>query len=252
MAEGKTSDGPRIPGKEAMQPELRKRFYKAVSTEPRGEEYIVMLDGRPVRTPSKTILSLPNVELASELAQEWDGQVDVIDPATMTMTKIANTAVDGVTNKEDEVRAELVKFAGNDLLCYRADHPQELVERQKLVWDPLLTWAATTYGAEFQQTAGIMPITQADETLDAFDKALVPENALGLSALHVLVTLSGSAVLALAVRHGHVSPQEAWAAAHVDEDWQIAQWGEDTEAQERRDKRWAEFSAAARFLELIG
>ena len=252
MAEGKPSDGPRIPGKEAMQPELRKRVYKSVLTEPRGDEYVVMLDGRPVRTPSKSVLSLPNVELASELAQEWDSQVDVIDPATMTMTKIANTAIDGVTNKEDEVRAELVKFASNDLLCYRADHPQELVERQKLVWDPLLTWAATTYGAEFQQTAGIMPITQAEDTLDAFDKALVPENALGLAALHVLVTLSGSAVLALTVRHGHLSPHDGWAAAHIDEDWQIAQWGEDAEAQERRDKRWAEFRTAARFLELIG
>ncbi|MAI48818.1 MAG: ATPase [Hyphomicrobiaceae bacterium TMED74] len=235
-----------------MQPELRKRVYKSVLTEPRGDEYVVLLDGRPVRTPSKSVLSLPNVELASELAQEWDSQVDVIDPATMTMTKIANTAIDGVTNKEDEVRAELVKFASNDLLCYRADHPQELVERQKLVWDPLLTWVATTYGAEFRQTAGIMPVTQAEDTLDAFDKALAIENALGLAALHVLVTLSGSAVLALAVRHGHLSPHDGWTAAHVDEDWQIAQWGEDAEAQERRDKRWAEFRTAARFLELIG
>ena len=97
-----------------------------------------------------------------------------------------------------------------------------------------------------------MPITQSEDTLDAFDKALVTENALGLAALHVLVTLSGSAVLALAVRHGHLSPQDGWTAAHVDEDWQIAQWGEDAEAQERRDKRWAEYSTAARLLELIG
>ena len=250
MADGKADNGPRIPGKEAMQPELRKRFYKTVAAEPSGDAFVVTLDGRTVRTPGKVVLALPNVELASELAQEWESQADVIDPATMTMTKIANTAIDGVRDKEGEVRAELVKFAGNDLLCYRADHPQELVQRQMRTWDPILQWVATTYGAELSQTAGIMPITQSDEALKAIDKALVSENALSLAALHVLVTLSGSAVLGLAVRHAHVSAEEAWAAAHLDEDWQIAQWGDDDEATERRNKRWAEFSAAARFLAL--
>ena len=252
MADEKASNGPRIPGKEAMKPELRKRFYQSVATEPAGEEFTVTLDGRAVRTPGKALLALPNVELASELAQEWNNQVDVIDPATMIMTQIANTGIDGVREKEDDVRAELVNFAGSDLLCYRADHPQELVELQEATWNPILSWAAGTYGIELSQTEGIMPVTQSETALNAMGNAFASEGALGLSGLHVLITLSGSAVLGLAVRHGHLSPEAAWIAAHVDEDWQIAQWGDDEEAQERREKRWVEFSTAARFLELIG
>lgn len=250
MADERKSNGPRIPTRDPMQPELRKRFYKSATVEPLDGTFAVVLDGRPVRTPGKVLLSLPNQELASELAREWDDQIEVIDPATMTMTKIANTAIDGVRDKEHEVRAELVNFAGNDLLCYRADHPQELVQRQREAWDPILAWMVANTGAELVQTAGIMPIVQSQSALEAVDKALISENALALSALHVLVTLSGSAVLGLAVRDEFLDPDAAWTAAHVDEDWQISQWGEDAEAQERRQKRWAEFLAAARFLEL--
>lgn len=251
MADETSGNEPRIPGKEAMQPELRKRFYKVVATEASGHGFVVTLDGRVVRTPGKAQLELPSAELAGEVAKEWERQAEFIDPATMIMTKMANTAIDGIRGQEAAVRAELVKFAGNDLLCYRADHPQELVQRQQAAWDPVLTWVHTTYGAEFAQTAGIMPVTQSDAALSAIDGALAGEDALSLSAMHVLITLSGSALLGVAVRAGHLTPKEAWDLAHLDEDWQIAQWGEDAEAQERREKRWTEFTAAARFLELL-
>ncbi|MEM8972154.1 MAG: ATP12 family protein [Pseudomonadota bacterium] len=251
MADEKSSSEPRIPGKEAMQPELRKRFYELVSTQASDKGFVVTLDGRSIRTPGKAQLVLPSSELAGELAKEWERQADFIDPATMIMTKMANTAIDGIQGQEAAVRSELVKFAGNDLLCYRADHPQELVQRQKTAWDPILAWVHTTYAAEFAQTAGIMPVTQSETALNAIDRAFAGEDALSLSAMHVLITLSGSALLGLAVRVGHLTPKEAWDLAHVDEDWQIAQWGEDAEAQERREKRWSEFSAAARFLELL-
>lgn len=239
------------PGREALERALPKRFYNEVMTESLPDGYCIALDGRPVRTPGKNRLVLPSVALASAIAQEWQAQGDVIDPAAMPLTKIANTGIDGVADKMAEVRAEIVSYAGNDLICYRAAHPQELVERQAVTWDPVLAWAEEACGVALKVATGIMPVAQTQEALVATDAAWRDLDALALAAGHVLVSLSGSNLLALAVLRGHLDVEAAWAAAHVDEDWQISQWGEDAEAQERRELRRREFQAAADFLQLM-
>ncbi len=243
----------KVPGKEATTVPLPKRFYANVTIEPAASApgFAIMLDGRSVRTPNKMPLVVPTQSLADAIAAEWSAQGERIDPQTMPLSKLAITAIDGVRGAAAEVAADIVKFAGSDLLCYRADGPKPLVERQAAVWDTILQWCEVEFGARFNCAHGIMPIEQDREALDRIAAEVAPFDALALTSLHVMTTLTGSALLALAHAKGSLSAEEAWAAAHVDEDWQISQWGEDAEAVARRGRRWAEMQAASRFLELL-
>jgi chaperone required for assembly of F1-ATPase len=229
-----------------------KRFYRAVSVAGAPPAVRVLLDGQPIRTPAKRELALPGTALAEAVAAEWADQGGHIDPATMPLTRLANSAIDGVVGREDEVRADIVKYAGNDLLCYRAEAPAELVRRQAEAWDPLLAWAREALGARLVLARGIVPIDQPEASIEAISAALAKLNAYGLAAHHVMTTLTGSAVLALALGAGRLTAEDAWAAAHIDADWQIGQWGEDAEAKARRARRWAEMQAASRLLVLLG
>lgn len=229
-------------------PELPKRFYEAADYVPEAGGFVIRLDGRPVRTPGRAALSVPSEPLASALAGEWAAQGERIDPSTMPLTRIVNSAIDGVSGKVPEVRAEIAAFAGSDLLCYRAEGPAGLVARQETAWSPILAWAYQALGARFLLAAGIVPVRQPDEALRRVAAALEPAEPLRLAALHVTTTLTGSALLALALAAGRLSAAEAWDAAHVDEDWQWGQWGEDAEARARREARRREFEAAALIL----
>jgi chaperone required for assembly of F1-ATPase len=168
----------------------------------------------------------------------------------MPLTKLANTTLDGVIGREAAVRAEITAYAGNDLLCYRAERPDALVQRQHERWDPLLIWVTDHFGARLHTTAGVMPVRQAEDCITRLGEAIAALDAYALAAGHVITTLTGSAVLALALLHGRLSAEQAWESAHVDEDFQIEQWGEDAEARKRRDARSAEMLAAAQFYAL--
>jgi chaperone required for assembly of F1-ATPase len=233
-----------------QRPPLPKRFYKEV-TVTAGEPFGVHLDGKPLRTPAKKHLLVPVRALVEAVADEWRGQAEHIDPATMPLTRLANSILDGVAGQEHAVRAEIVKYAGSDLVCYRADGPPALVQRQAEAWDPVLAWAQQALGVRFETGSGIMPVSQPASDVTAVDGALAGLDAFRLAGLHVITTLTGSALLALAHTRGHLSAEAAWAAAHVDEDWQISKWGEDTEASARRARRWAEMQAASRLLQLL-
>ena len=247
----KVPAGSNVPGKEALRPPLPKRFYKDVSVVKAENGYSIQLDGRPVRTPKKLPLIVPTRPLADAIAEEWVAQTERIDPAMMPLSKLAITAIDGVTGSMDEVAADIVRFAGSDLLCYRAEAPAALAEAQALAWDPILRWVEAETGARFLLAEGVMPVTQGREALSRFGDLVAPFDAYALTALHVMTTLTGSAFLALAAAKGRLSAEEAWSAAHIDEDWQIARWGVDVEAADRRARRHAEMLAASRFLGLL-
>lgn len=225
-----------------------KRFYKDVTLSQAIGGWSVLLDGRSIKTPGKRALLLPSESLAAAVADEWRAQEKIIDPGAMPLTRIANTAIEAVSDKMDEVAADIVAFAGSDLLCYRAADPEALVARQSAAWDPIVQWAASELGARFILAQGVMPIEQPAAALARVGEAVRPLDAFQLSGLHVATTLSGSALLALAVLKGRLNPQEAWAAAHVDEDYQISAWGPDEEAAERRAFRWGEMQAACLVL----
>jgi chaperone required for assembly of F1-ATPase len=232
---------------------LRKRWYKAVTVASGGAAtFRILLDGKPVRTPAKADLAVPARGLAEAIAAEWEAQHTHIDAAAMPVTRLANSAIDGVAVRLAQVRADIVAFAASDLVCYRAEGPEPLVQRQRQHWDPVLAWAREALGARFEVAAGLMPVAQPEGVAAAVAAALADLDAFRLAALHVMTTLTGSALLALAHARGALSAEAAWAAAHVDEDWQISQWGQDAEAAARRARRWAEMQAASRMLALLG
>jgi chaperone required for assembly of F1-ATPase len=212
----------------------------------------VLLDGRPMHTPAKAVFAVPSQALAEAIAAEWAAQRDRIDPASMPLTRIANSAIDGVRGREQEVRADIAQYAASDLVCYRAEGPAELARRQAEAWDVVVAWAGEALGARLRIGVGIMPVAQPEAALRRVGAALDGLEAFALTAVHIITTLTGSALLALAHARGRLTAEAAWAAAHVDEDWQISQWGEDTEAMARRQRRWAEMAAASRMLALLG
>ncbi|WP_026622839.1 chaperone required for assembly of F1-ATPase [Ensifer sp. WSM1721] len=236
-----------------MQKPLAKRFYKHASVAPADDGgYAVLLDGRPVRTPAKRPLAVPTEKLAALLAAEWDAQTEVIDPGAMPLTRIVNTAIDGVALDHRAVFDDVLRFAGSDLLCYRADSPAGLVKRQNDIWNPVLDWAAHSLGARFILAEGVIHQEQPREAISAYAEGLRPfATPLGLACLHTITSLTGSALLALALAKGRLSAEEAWEAAHVDEDWQIEHWGTDEEAFKRRENRWREMQAAATVLDAL-
>ena len=239
----------KVPGREQIQP-LPKRFYTDVAAEERDGKFVILLDGRGVKTPKKRDLALPTRALAEAVAAEWAEQGERIDPATMPLTRIANTAIDAVADHMAAVAADIEAFAGNDLICYRAEGPAALIARQQAAWDPLITWAHEALGAEFLVGEGVVHIEQHAASIAAVGKALDGAGPFRLAALHIMTTLTGSALIALAHAMGRLTLDEAWAAAHVDETWQAEQWGWDAEALARARHRKQEFSAASRTLTL--
>ena len=232
----------------ARQEALPKRFYEKAEIVENDGAYEVRLDGRPVRTPGRSLLAFPRRDMADAVAAEWAAQGERIDPVTMPATRLANTAIDGVAPAMDAVREDIVRYAGSDLVCYRADGPEGLVEREAERWDPFLDWAQRELGANFVLAEGVMHVDQPAEAIRAVARTTARiEDPFRLAATHVMTSLTGSALIALAVTAGAFTGDEAWQAAHVDEDWNTERWGEDAEAAERRALRERDMRIAVLF-----
>lgn len=228
-------------------PQPRKRFYQTVGVDEGPDGFVLLLDGKPVRTPARKLLAAPSPALAAALAAEWNAQCETIDPAAMPLTRLANSIIDGVADAMAAVTAEIGHYLGSDLLFYRADAPERLVALQAQHWDPVLDWAREAFGARFILTQTLAHAAQPEPALAAV-RAAAPDDPWRLGATHSVMTLTGSALLALAVVHGRLSADEVWTTAHVDEDFQWEQWGCDDEALARRTFRRAEMQAAAAVL----
>lgn len=233
-----------------MRASLRKRFYEHAGVEDGEGGFRVLLDGKQVRTPSRHLFAAPSRALADAIAAEWNAQKDVIDPMTMPLTRLANTIIDGVAPHPGPVAAEIEKYLGSDLLVYRADGPEGLVARQTQLWDPVLAWARDDLGARFMLAQGVGFVTQPEQAVRAAATA-IPTDPWRLGATHSIMTITGSALLALAVEKGAITPEQAWTAGQVDEDWNAQAWGQDPLAQERNAHRHAELRAAAKILALL-
>lgn len=227
-----------------------KRFWKEARVIEGARGHGVHLDGRSVRTPAKAELLVPTRALAEAIAAEWDAQEGVIQPATMPMTRAANVTIDRVPQARDAVAAMLVEYGGSDLLCYRAEGPEPLAERQAAAWDPLLDWAESVFSARLRVTRGIMPVKQDPVALDRLHNELKLLDNWALTAFHDLVCLSGSLVIGLAVLRGHAPAEVLWQVSRLDETWQQDQWGCDEEAQEAAERKQNDFLNAMRFHDL--
>lgn len=229
-----------------------KRFWKQALAVRHDNGWAIELDGRPLRTPAKAELLLPTETLAEAVAGEWDEAGEKVDPRAMPLTGLANAAIDRVTPDAETFALGLAKFGETDLLCYRAEAPAALVERQAAAWDPLLAWARRRFDVDFEVTAGITHVPQPQATVERLGHAVAALDPFRLAAMSTLVTIGGSLVTALAVTEGAVGVEEAWQAASLDERWQLEQWGADAEAEAALANRRGDFLAAARFLELLG
>ena len=249
-AAGQTPPDPRESARASARTPLRKRFYKEAGVTEVEGGFAITLDGKPIRTPSGRQVVIRARTLADEVAAEWAAQGESIDPVTMPLTRIANSVVEGVVDRVELVSEDLAKYFESDLLFYRAGHPEGLVAREAAHWDPVLFWAAEALGAHFILSEGVMHVKQPDEAL-RIARAGLPGDPWSVAALHMVTTLTGSALLALALAHGVRDAGQVWAAAHVDEDWNAEQWGVDEEAAARRATRLKDFDAAVTVLTAV-
>jgi len=247
---GKSPLDPQEAVRRATRAPQRKRFYGRADVAETAGGFTVALDGRPVKTPSGRIVAVPSREIAQAMAAEWEARKETIDPLAMPMTRFANSVVDAVADRVAIVRDDIAKYFQSDLLFYRAGHPEALVEREAAHWDPVLSWARDQLGAHFILAEGIMHVSQPETAVAAARDAL-PHDPWPVAALHVVTTLTGSALLALALHHGAREADQVWAAAHVDEDWNAEKWGVDAEVAVRKAARRADFEAAVAILRAV-
>jgi chaperone required for assembly of F1-ATPase len=228
----------------------RKRFYTSAGVGEADGGFTVTLDGRPIKTPSGRTVIVPVRALAETIAAEWRAQSEFIEPLTMPLTRFANSVVQGVVEQIEAVREDVAKYFASDLLFYRAGHPEGLAAREAAHWDPILFWAAEALGAHFILAEGVMHVRQPDSAIAAA-RAGLPNNPWAIAAMHMITALTGSALLALALFHGVIDPDQAWTAAHVDEDWNAEKWGLDEEVAARKVAKLVDFKAAASILKAL-
>lgn len=228
-----------------------KRFWKQAAVIEAEGGFAVELDGRGVKTPAKQVMRVPTKAMAEAIAQEWDAQVDIINPNTMPVTKTANAAIDKVTVQHEEVAQMLAAYGDSDLLCYRAEAPEELVERQNQHWNPMLDWAAETLGARLEPRTGVIHIPQDPEAVNVLSVRTHALDAFELAAFHDLVSLSGSLVLGFAATLDARPIDDLWTLSRLDELWQEEQWGEDEDATALALIKRDAFFHAKRVFELL-
>jgi len=228
-----------------------KRFYKAAEVAAASDGFGIRLDGKPLSTPAKAELIVPTRALAEAIAAEWRAQGAEIKLDTLALTRVASTALDLVTPRRAEVGAEVARYAGTDLVCYRAGHPPELAHRQHAAWQPLIDWARMRYDAALEVTIGVVPVAQPVASLRAFAAAVGGYPPLELAALHLATAACGSLVVALALVEGRLDAEQAFAAAQLDETFEIELWGEDAEQTVRRAALKDDIALARRFIDLL-
>lgn len=229
-----------------------KRFYKDAGVTGRDGLFVLTLDGRSARTPAKATLASSSKPVMDAVAAEWAAQGAVVLPDTMPLTRLLNSTLDGVASAMDAVAAEIVRYAGSDMVCYRASEPDTLVAQQERAWNSVLAWANDSLEAEFLLAEGVVHVVQPPATLaKVAARVSTLREPLALAALNLLTSLTGSALIALMLADGAITSDEAWSAAHVDEFYQAQTWGEDEEALERRVRRRTEFDAAVRVFTLM-
>lgn len=231
----------------------RKRFYTKVGLNEDASGHAITLDDKTVRTPSRNALVVPSRTVAEAMVGEWEAQKEFIDPLSMPVTRLANSVLDAISTEEQiaAVRDDIAKYFGSDLLFYRASHPEALMAREASAWDPVLFWVAEELGARFILAEGVMHVSQPEQALAAA-RAALPSDSWRVAAVHMVTTITGSALLALALLRGRLNADEVWAAAFVDEDWNAEKWGLDEESAIRRAARKVDFEGAVAVLRALG
>lgn len=230
---------------------LQKRFWKDVSVRPEAAGYGVFLDDKQLKTPLKASLLAPNKAVANGIAAEWSAVEETINPLEMHLTRCANATLDKVVVEHDAVAGMLAEYGATDLLCYRSEGPSELIKRQADAWDPLLAWLSETQNIHLIATTGIMHVPQPEDGQKRLREVILAYDPWRLTALHDLITISGSLVLGLAVATNYLSAENAWPISRIDETWQEEQWGVDDAANAAAEIKRSDFLKAANLMNLL-
>lgn len=228
-----------------------KRFYKQAGTEQTEGGFGVRLDGKAVKTPAGNALVMRSAALAEAVAAEWNAQGDEVRPSDMPMTQLASTALDRIGPERAMIVDQLIKYAATDLVCYHADFPPALAERQRASWQPLLDWAATHLDAPLAVTTGVIAITQPEPALAALRRQLDGYDVWRLTVTQAAAAAAGSLVLAMALTENRLTGEQVFALSQLDETYQIEQWGEDYEAADRRAALMRDILAAEKLLGFV-
>jgi chaperone required for assembly of F1-ATPase len=228
-----------------------KRFWKDTDVTKTDGGWIITLDGRAVKTPAGKSVALSSQKLADAVGAEWKAQEDQIVPASMPYFRYVVTAIDRVTPQRADIISQLVDFSGNDLLCYRDPDQMELAKEQNMRWNPLLEWAESEHGLKLQTGAGIIPIRQADDTVQIAQQILIEKDDFRLAGLYNLISLSGSFIIGMAIEQGKIGAEDGFQLAFLDELWQVRKWGSDAEAEDRRQTIKQDMMDATRYLSLL-
>lgn len=237
---------------------LPKRFYKRAAFNPVDDGFVVMLDGKTIRTPQQKLLQCASQQLAAAIVVEWEAQIEFIDTDTMPLTRLLNIALDRVEIDREALLADITGYAETDLLCYRAplaqaglpidSHGEELRALQVQHFDPILQWAKAQHGAAFVITQGLMPVPQPTASLQKIAALFAAANHHELAALSLMVPILGSALLALALWQQQITAEEVLIACRLDETVQAKYWGEDAEVAAKWAAKARDVKAAAFFL----
>jgi chaperone required for assembly of F1-ATPase len=227
------------------------RFYKIVDTSPTDGGYGVTLDGRIPKTPAKAPLIVPTLAAAQLLASEWDAQENQVIPASMPITRLVNVVIDRAQETRGAMIEEVVKYAGTDLVCYRAPTPKSLLAAQEAAWDPLMDWAKTTHGIELAISYEAMAIPQPHSSLNALRAQITGYDQWHLTSLAFANGLAGSAIVALALVEGLIDGETAFKAIRVEENWQASRWGADPDEEHVANARRLDLVAVGALVEAL-
>ena len=183
--------------------------------------------------------------MAEAIRQEWQSQEDVIDLASMSLTKIHGCGLDSEPSGRETFVQTIVQYASSDLLCYRAEDAA-IAQRQQTVFSPFLSKAEAD-GYTFLVTTGLLPIEQPPATLERLRKVCLAWPMYELFSRKLLTEICGSAVLGL---YADQDPDEAFSAARLDEHIQAETWGVDAEAEARERQLWQDFDAVLHYMTL--
>jgi chaperone required for assembly of F1-ATPase len=227
-----------------------KRTYKAVAVGSSGEDYALLLEGKPANV-GLAALQLPTRVLAEAVAQEWREQEKRLDPARMPLTALAAFALNRIATARGDVIEHILGYGRNELLCYRAAEPPELAARQKASWDTLLEWAHTDHGIRLAADTGMSFIEEPVDALLRMQEIVSDLDDFQLAALDAAASLAASFVVALALIEQRIGAEEAFAVSHLDELYQAEKWGRDAAAESRRSHILEGLKAIERFVSLL-
>lgn len=228
-----------------------KRFYKTTGTGRAAEGCTVLLDDRPIRTPGRKLLALPNLALAEAVAAEWAAQGETIRPETMPLTRLANTVIDQMPARRDDALAEIMSYAATDLLCYRQAHPADLAERQARLWQPWLDWAAARHDARLVVTFTLDPTPQPERSLATLATVAASLDDWQLVGLHNTTRLTSSIILGLALLEGAIDTETAHTATLLEELYEIENWGLEAEQAKRHTTLHDDLTATALYCKAL-